>query len=109
MNPSPFSLESDGSLAVRGIVVCSPRPPELTADGYSTKSLGNTHPDSPERGTIVRCTDKSRRLTDPKGYRVEELGWSKGYGVPYGSFAACGVAHGGRYLFRVDEWETLRS
>jgi len=73
------------------------------------KSLGNTHPDSPERGAIVQCTDRGRRLTDPKGYRVEGLGWSKGYGVPYGSFTARGVACGGLYLFRIDEWETLGS
>jgi hypothetical protein len=66
--------------------------------------LGVTHPESPKVGDIVACPDRARRLTDPKGYRVETLGWSKGHGVPYGCFAARGVAYGGLYYFSVTEW-----
>ena len=66
--------------------------------------LGVTHPDSPKIGDIVACKDKARRLTDPEGYRVEHLGWSEGYGQPYGSFAARGVVYGGLYHFSVAEW-----
>lgn len=66
--------------------------------------LGVTHPDSPTLGDVVICTEKSRRLIDPKGYRVENLGWSKGFGVPYGCFAARGVKYGGLYQFSVTEW-----
>ena len=67
-------------------------------------SLGVTHPDSPKIGDVVACVDQSRRLADPRGYRVEQLGWSEGHGQPYGSFAARGVAYGGLYHFEVTEW-----
>jgi hypothetical protein len=66
--------------------------------------LGTTHLSSPKNGDIIECTNKARGLTDPGGYRVENLGWSKGSGVPYGYFAARGVRHGGLYQFRVDQW-----
>lgn len=55
-------------------------------------------------GDIVECTDLKRRLEDPLGYRVEGLGWSQGYGVPFGMFLARGVAWGGLYTFAVSEF-----
>lgn len=72
--------------------------PDITPD------LGNVHPDSPVIGDIIRCTDPTQHLSDSKGYRVESLGWSRGYGVPYGRFAARGVAHGGLYEFTVNNF-----
>lgn len=74
-----------------------------------TGTLGSPHPDSPAPGDVVVCTDPSRKLTDPKGYRVEEIGWSKGTGTPYGTFGARGVAWGGLYHFSVTEWEPFQS
>lgn len=67
--------------------------------------LGHVHPASPKVGDVVICTNPARRLKDPKGYRVEQLGWSKGHGQPYGSFAARGVLHGGLYHFEVGEYQ----
>ena len=58
---------------------------------------------SPQVGQIVKCTDPSRRLHDPKGYRVEELCQSGG--KPNRTFAGRGVAHGGLYQFAYSEWE----
>jgi hypothetical protein len=69
-----------------------------------TNTLGSVHPMSPKLGDIVTCAEKDKQLTDPKGYRVESLGWSKGYGVSYGCFAARGVSLGGLYEFSVTEW-----
>jgi hypothetical protein len=71
-------------------------------------SLGIRHPDAPEIGSVVICTDKARRLKDPEGYRVESVGWSNGSGHPYGTFCARGVQLGGLYRFNVDEWEYKR-
>jgi hypothetical protein len=65
------------------------------------------HDNSPMMGDIVRCTDKSKHLNDPKGYRVEYLGIKGGYGQPFGSFAARGLAYGGVYLFYVNEYEKI--
>lgn len=67
--------------------------------------LGEIHPDSPEFGDVVVCTNKDLRLNDPDGYRVEGLGWSKGCGVPYGCFAARGVKFGGLYRFGVNDFK----
>lgn len=68
-------------------------------------SLGYRHPDAPTIGRIVVCTDPTRRLKDPGGYRVEGVGWSSGTGHAYGTFCARGVQYGGLYLLNVNEWE----
>ena len=73
------------------------------------ETLGETHQNSPNIGDIVISKDISRRLDDPKGYKVENLGWSKGYGIPYGSFAARGVRYGGLYHFSVEEFELIKN
>jgi hypothetical protein len=39
---------------------------------------------------------------------VENLGWSKGYGIPYGKFAARGVRYGGLYVFDVKEYALFK-
>ena len=66
------------------------------------------HPKSPSVGDIVRCTNKERHLTDPSGYRVENVGNNDPYAysaLTYGHFTARGVRYGGLYRFSVDEYE----
>jgi hypothetical protein len=67
----------------------------------------HVHDKSPMIGDIVRCTDKSRHLIDPLGYKVEQLGLVEGFGQEYGSFGARGLRYGGLYFFTVDEYELL--
>ncbi len=69
------------------------------------ESLGTIHPDSPNFGDIVVCTNPKHRLLDPDGYQVEQVGWSTGYGQKYGTFAARGRRWGGLYMFNVSEWK----
>ena len=70
----------------------------------SMEGIGMIHPDSPKVGDVVECTNPKRRLADPRGYRVEGLGWSGACGIPYGEFNARGVAWGGLYRFSVSEY-----
>lgn len=62
------------------------------------------HPKSPDLGAIIICTDPSRHLKDPDGYRVENIGYKGDYGVGYGYFTARGVKHGCLYRFSVEEY-----
>lgn len=70
-------------------------------------SLGEVHPLSPKLGDVVKCTNPDNKFNDPKGYRVEHLGWSEGYGQPYGTFGARGIQYGGLYLFSVYEYSLV--
>jgi hypothetical protein len=67
-------------------------------------NLGEVHPLSPKLGDVVKCTNPDRKLNDPKGYKVEYLGWSELYGHTYGTFSARGVQYGGLYRFSVYEF-----
>jgi hypothetical protein len=72
--------------------------------------LGYVHPDSPRIGDIVKCINPARNLHDKAGFKVENLGWSKGTGVPFGYFTARSSAgYGALYQMKVDEWAPIKS
>lgn len=60
----------------------------------------------PKKGDVVVCSDPSRHLRDPYGYRVESFGVPNS-AIDPGTFAARGQCLGGLYAFAEHEWKPM--